>query len=206
MNPLLQEIAKSALSHTTTVFASYRMALDCLETGIPGDFVECGVYAGSQAAAMALAITEYGLRLKHTDAEFESYMTRRVHLFDSFEGIPLAGPQDLEYLEAKHPAGLSACSLAAVKQNMSRWGIPEDLLVYHPGWFEDTIPSAEIGPIAMLRLDGDLYASTKVCMTHLYPKVSPHGWVVADDYHLSGCRQAINEVVLPGPVYWRRDW
>lgn len=203
MNPLLKEIAKSALSYETTVFASYRMALDCLEAGIPGDFVECGVYAGSQAAAMALAYVDYISPERIGDMAAAS---RRIHLFDSFEGIPLAGPQDLEYLEAKHPAGLSACSLDAVKANMARWGIPEDLLVYHPGWFEDTIPSAEIGPIAMLRLDGDLYASTKVCMTHLYPKVSPHGWVVADDYHLSGCRQAINEVVLPGPVYWRRDW
>ena len=69
----------------------------------------------------------------------------------------------------------------------------------------ETEPGADIGPIAALRLDGDLYASTKVCVDVLVPKVSKGGWVIVDDYHLSGCRQAVTEALgYPAPVYFQR--
>ena len=32
-------------------------------------------------------------------------------------------------------------------------------------------------------------------MKHLYPLVSPGVWIIVDDYHLSGARKAVNEVV-----------
>lgn len=148
--------------------------------GVAGDLVECGVFAGAQAAATALAVMESG-------------ESRRVHLFDTFTGIPAAGPHDREFIEAGHPAGLSACSIAQVRGYMDAWGIPADLLVYHEGLFADTVPTADLGAIAMLRLDGDLYDSTKVCIEYLYPKLSKGGVLVADDFGLSGCRKAVSE-------------
>ena len=39
--------------------------------------------------------------------------------------------------------------------------------------------------IALLRLDGDLYRSTKVCLDNLLPLVSPGGWVIVDDFGLT---------------------
>jgi O-methyltransferase len=77
------------------------------------------------------------------------------------------------------------------------------LLVYHEGLFEDTVPNADIKEIAFLRLDGDLYSSTKVCMEHLYPKLVRGGWFCVDDFNLSGCRKAVLDYVVPAPVYWR---
>src|SRR4029079_10628881 len=118
----------------------------------------------------------------------------------SFEGIPVAGEQDDE-LKGK-PAGISACSMADVRSNMLRWKIDLDLLVFHQGLFADTVPSSvdgswdtNIDRIAFLRLDGALYRSTKVCMEHLYPKLSRGGWMCVDDYNLGGARQAVHETL-----------
>ena len=45
----------------------------------------------------------------------------------------------------------------------------------------------------MLRLDGDLYESTIDALQPLYPKVSPGGFVIVDDYNLPMCRKAIHD-------------
>lgn len=200
----LKSIGACALSSFATVQASYGIAEMCIDQEIPGDFVECGVFAGAQAAAMALAIMEW-------DPGGE----RKVHLFDSFCGIPKAGIRDHDIRPLVGSAnqagdietsGVSVCSIDLVKRYMASWGIDPALLVYHPGWFQDTVPAAEIGAIAILRLDGDLYDSTKICLEHLYPKLSPGGWCIADDFNLDGCRLAIDEMVgQPHPMYWRKE-
>jgi O-methyltransferase len=194
----LETIAQRAYSSLHTVRASYDIADMALRRGVRGDFVECGVAAGSNAAAMALAIK----------GPWQG--CPRVHLFDSFEGIPQAGEHDAEFLAAGHKAGLTAVSLEDVKRNMKEWGIPNELLVYHPGWFADSMRLNDrlgnVEKIAVLRLDGDLYESTKVCLEQLLPLVSPGGWVIIDDFDLSGARKAALEVVGHnfGPVYFQR--
>jgi O-methyltransferase len=190
----IDQIAKSALAHRETVEATYDIACTCIERDVPGDFVECGVYAGAQCAVMALALLHHG-----------APGGRRVHLFDSFEGLPAATPTDEEIWQ-HHGAktGEAACSLEDVMRNMEAWGIPEGLLVYHKGWFSHTISHAlaSIKAIALLRLDADLYESTEECM-QLYPLVSRGGWVIIDDWNLTGTRKAVNELVVPAPIYWR---
>ena len=213
MTATLETIAQSALSSIETVNASYDVAWMAIGNAIPGDFVECGVYAGAQAAVMARAIMDYGGTLHPSDPLHGNQ--RRVHLFDSFTGIPAGGEHDTEWLAAGHQPGHSACSLEAVQANMKRWGIDESLLVYHEGMFHETIPIAlrpnicypwRIERIALLRLDGDLYESTSVCIQHLYPLVSPGGWVIVDDWDLSGARKAVAEAVGQfGPVYFQRQ-
>jgi O-methyltransferase len=184
---------------------TYDICRMALERGIPGDFVECGVYAGASSAIMARAILD-----QSEEDEYDYGSLCRVHLFDSFEGIPLAGPEDSEL--AHKPSGEAKCLLEDVKKNMRDWGIPDELLVYHPGWFEDTVrpglvgrlPYADVQQIAVLRLDGDLYRSTKVCMDYLYPLVPPGGYVIVDDFDLSGCKKAILEATNPAPIYFRK--
>lgn len=46
----------------------------------------------------------------------------------------------------------------------------------------DTLPSAPIERLSILRLDGDMYASTVDAFTHLYNKLSVGGFVIVDDY------------------------
>lgn len=202
----LEHIGRRALSSAATLQASYDLALQCIRQKIPGDFVECGVFQGVQCAAMAKAIMETGDR------------GRRVHLFDTFAGIPQAGPKDLEYLAAGHKAGLSSASLEDVQRNMDEWGIDPELLVYHPGLFSDSVAAAmqwmpigglreggggeHVNCISLLRLDGDLYESTKDALP-LCKLVDPAGWIIIDDYHLAGCREAVSEIIgYPSPIYF----
>ena len=75
-------------------------------------------------------------------------------------------------------------------------GYDRDYLHYHPGFFQKTVPLASdtIGDIAILRLDGDWHASTKVCLEGLYRKVVPGGFIIIDDYgEYAGCRKAVSE-------------
>jgi hypothetical protein len=214
----MDNVALAALSSKETVYASYDIARLAIKRGVPGDFVECGVYGGAQCAAMARAIMDEACKVEMEDQHSIEPLrpfSRRVHLFDSFAGIPQAGPEDREFIEAGHEPGLSVCTLEAVKDHMAEWGIPDELLVYHPGLFEEAIPedlregvNSGLGPerIAVLRLDGDLYDSTRVCLENLYPLVSPGGWIVCDDFDLSGARKAVLEHVGRnfGPVMWQK--
>lgn len=201
------------LGHPSTIEATYEIAKMAIELGIPGDFVECGVFAGSQSAAMARAIMD---NWKANANPCFPRPERRVHLFDSFIGIPASGPEDRDYNAGGHQPGTAACSLEQVKAYMRRWEIPDELLVYHEGLFADTMKwgrfadgrrwgQHDIETISVLRLDGDLYASTKVCMEYLYPLVTPGGWVIVDDYNLDGCRKALHEFVMPAPIYFRKN-
>ncbi len=204
------QVAQSALCDPETLEATYDIATALIRREIVGDFVECGVYAGAQCAIMAAAIrryTAYG-----TEAERECALNKRIHLFDSFAGIPPHGPNDIEFRESGYKGGESACSRAQVEANMKAWSIPSELLVYHEGLFDLTIPEyclsrvTDFGPpwkIALLRLDGDLYESTRTCVDFLLPRVWRGGWVIIDDLNLSGCRQALFEKIIPAPCYFR---
>ena len=75
---------------------------------------------------------------------------------------------------------------------------------------------APVGKLALLRLDGDLYESTRVCLEGLYPHLTVGGFCIIDDYALAGCRRAVDEYfsqkaetpamieIGGGPVWWRK--
>ncbi len=208
----LDNVALAALSRKETLLATYDLARSVIERGIPGDFVECGVFGGAQVAVMARAIMDNPESFAVSHKQL-----RRVHLFDSFQGVPAAGPHDIDFACGGHKAGVSVCSLDAVKQHMKEWGIPDELLVYHPGWFADTMHKMfaiqqaygvikKRQGIALLRLDGDLYESTRTCLEYLYPMLSPGGWLIVDDYGLDGARKAVSEYFAGNypPAYFQR--
>lgn len=85
-------------------------------------------------------------------------------------------------------------SLEQVKANFERFELLDDRVVFLKGWFSDTLPTAPIERIAVLRLDGDQYSSTMDALVSLYRKVSPGGFVIVDDYHAwPGCKDAVND-------------
>jgi Macrocin-O-methyltransferase (TylF) len=48
--------------------------------------------------------------------------------------------------------------------------------------------------IAVLRLDGDWYDSTMLCLEHLFPLVVPGGLMLIDDYYTwDGCARAVHD-------------
>ena len=164
-----------------------------LEGNVPGCFVECGVWKGGSSAIMALAIRN-------------ARQERHLHLFDSFEGLPEPTEKDGEYA-AVYSGGHNQGKLATINQcqagldevrnlMLNKIKTDQNLVHFHVGWFQNTIPAAanQLGPIALLRLDGDWYDSTKVCLQHLYPHLSAGGIIILDDYFCwEGCRKATDE-------------
>jgi hypothetical protein len=64
------------------------------------------------------------------------------------------------------------------------------------GWFQDTVPVTKnkIGAIAVLRLDGDWYESTKVPLENFYDQITAGGYIIIDDYLTCfGSRKAVDE-------------
>lgn len=208
----LKKVHASALCSIETLEATYDICRSAIERNVLGDFVECGVYAGSHPSVMARAITDCCMPELATFDEHRNSWFRRIHLFDTFNGIPQCGEHDDEFRASGVPANHSACSLEQVKANIAAWGLPEWLFVFHEGDFKDTMFPAATRPvyghsypqeIAVLRLDGDLFQSTKVCLDCMLPMVSRGGWVCVDDFNLSGCRKAVLEQIVPAPIYWR---
>ena len=86
------------------------------------------------------------------------------------------------------------------------------------GWFADTLPAAEFSQIALLRLDGDLYSSTRDALLACYDRVAPGGFVIVDDHGAipqcaravadfraeRGVTDALHTIDWTG-VYWRKS-
>jgi len=173
----------------------FELASAVIDNKIPGDFVECGVWRGGCSAILAQVAVKCD---QH----------RRTHLFDSFEGLP--EPVGADGVEAAtHSSGKTDGKLVpigfcaapyevAARLLFDVLKLPTDRVVVHRGWFQETLPSARdsVGPIALLRLDGDWYESTKVVLENLYDSVVPGGYVVIDDYGVwEGCRRAVDEFI-----------
>jgi O-methyltransferase len=89
-----------------------------------------------------------------------------------------------------------AATLEAVQDNFRIYRLLSDNVVFLRGLFQDTLPDAPVERLAILRIDADLYSSTRDVLTVLYDRVSPGGFVIVDDYGaLPQCRQAVDEFV-----------
>jgi len=119
-----------------------------------------------------------------------------VWVADSFEGLPQGDgakyPADEGDVHHTYNDFLSV-SLEEVTDNFSKYNLLDEQVRFLKGWFKDTLPTAPIKGLAILRLDGDMYESTTDALTHLYNRVSAGGYVIVDDYHLAGCRQAVQD-------------
>ncbi len=175
----------------------------CIETilreGVAGDLIETGVWRGGACIFMRAVLAAHGDQ------------SRKVFVADSFEGLPKA---DL----VNYPADkadfsqlnwLLAVSAAEVEENFRNYGLLDEQVVFLKGWFKETLPQAPIEKLALLRLDGDLYESTIDALTHLYPKLSPGGFCVIDDYVLPACRAAVDDYRAANGIHERMkaiDW
>jgi len=178
------------------LLCTFDIASHVVRANIKGAFVETGCCKGGAAAMMAFAA-------------LHQEQTRMMHLFDSFEGLPNPSKNEYEpWMEAawkisqNNANGELVASGALLAERVEAEnvlfdiaGYPKDKIFFHVGWFQNTVPSAknDIGNIALLRLDGDLYESTIVCLRNLYPLVASGGFVIIDDYGLKGCRNACED-------------
>jgi O-methyltransferase len=173
---------------------------DVLRRGVPGDLIETGAWRGGVTIFMRAILEAYG------DTQ------RQVWVADSFRGLPKPDPE-------RWPADAGdehwtreqlAVPLEEVQANFARYDLLDDRVRFLAGWFKDTLPTAPITRLAVLRLDGDMYGSTMEALEALYPKLSPGGYVIVDDYGaIPQCKEAVTDFraahAIIDPIEWV-DW
>ena len=175
---------------------------------IPGDIVECGVWRGGSSMAMALTLA------RNCDT------CRRIWMYDTYAGMTDATCADVSHSGASAVALLDAArrcetperslvlayaSLGEVQANMRATGYPLSLIEFVKGPVEQTLTRNAPDQIALLRIDTDWYQSTKHELVHLYPRLSPGGVLIIDDYgHWQGARRAVDEYLTDMPLFLNR--
>ena len=157
---------------------------DVLRHNVRGDLIETGVWRGGTTIFMRAILAAYG------------DTSRLVWVADSFEGLPKPDTERYPADQGWDLSGFSqlAVSLEQVQENFARYGLLDDRVRFLKGWFKDTLPTAPIERLAVLRLDGDLYESTMDALAALYPKLSSGGYAIVDDYGaIPACRQAVHD-------------
>ena len=171
----------------------------CVSRGVPGAFVECGVWRGGSVLAAIHALQALG----RSD--------RDIYLYDTFEGMTAPTEHDISSLE---PPALTTWT-EAEERNERPWaelfdpglfsedtvratvlstGYPEKRIHFVRGPVEETLPARAPGQLALLRLDTDWYESTRHELECLYPRLSDGGVLIIDDYgHWEGARRAVDE-------------
>lgn len=198
-----------AIAHATQLGAGGIVNLEqvsryVVDRALRGAFVECGTWRGGALAYWARAFQRNG-----GDAT-----QHPLYGFDSFEGMPNLTAADgaassrwlygreLDSLDPDKTAGAlvgSDVNRAAeddCRRLVAATGYPAGKFDVVKGWFQHSLPQwrERIGPIAVLRLDGDFYESTKTCLDLLFDQVVQDGVVIIDDYGtFEGCRRAVDE-------------
>lgn len=178
--------------------ATDRAAQSVNQAGIEGDFAELGVARGGCASLLGMSAFEKG------------FPPRKLWLFDSYEGLPEPGERDFvasgDTGDHVRPLPKGSCfgALEEVRWlTLEKFGLPEDRIEFVKGWFENTVPATrdQIAKLAILRIDGDWYESTKVCLEGLFAKVQSGGVVIIDDYDSCiGAKRAVDEFVATNKI------
>ncbi len=167
------------------------LVMDVVANEVPGDLIETGVWRGGATIFMRaiLKALDIGDRL--------------VWVADSFEGLPEPDAERFPNEAAAYHGPVMqkgfkhlAASREAVEANFEAFGLLDDQVRFLEGWFKDTLPTAPIERLAVMRLDGDFYESTMDSLSNLYDKLSIGGYAIIDDYGedtWTYCRQAVDE-------------
>jgi O-methyltransferase len=198
--PEVVKMIRNARPHTMTSDARLYQLIQCVkyivQNDIPGDLIECGVWRGGSVLAMIQTLLLLGTK------------NRTIHLFDTFSSEDIltpaesAIPEDRPFNSSRDQlerdlAGIGfdiSVDLSHVKSLMSSTGYPSEKVRYHVGRVEDTLPKFKLPGIALLRLDTDWYASTRLQLETLWDGVSAGGVVIFDDYGFwEGHKLAVDE-------------
>jgi O-methyltransferase len=194
-----REIIRAVRPYTMTsadkLFALIQATRHVAKYEIPGDIVECGVWRGGSMQAAARTLLSCG------------DTSRDLYLFDTYEGMPPPSEADVRLADGSPAEQL----LASAQPDSKVWAVatlddvqtgfatvpyPDTQVHFVKGLVEDTIPDEAPEQIAILRLDTDWYESTRHELEHLYPRLSPGGVLLIDDYgYWQGSRKAVDEFI-----------
>ncbi len=165
------------------------LAGECLrviDAGIPGDFVDVGVWKGGSGMIMKSLVDRSG-------------GGRRVLMLDiydtmDFKVLDESDPVEdriiitaLEHARAYFGTEGVATSVAEIRANFALMGVELEGVEFLEGnLISEDFPFDRVGDIALLRIDCDFYTATKNTLARLYDKVRPGGTIIFDDYYLEG--------------------
>jgi O-methyltransferase len=145
-----------------------------------GEFFECGVYKGGSASFLAKIINGSG---------------KRLHLFDTFGGMPETNPMRDPVHEKGDFADVAIDEVRALVGH-------ESFVHFHQGFIPETFAGMEDSRIAFAHVDVDIHRSVHDCCEFIYPRLALGGVMVFDDYgHVTciGARQAVDEYFADKP-------
>jgi O-methyltransferase len=177
-----------------------------VDHGIPGAFVECGLWRGGSLMAILLRLRQRGIS------------DRDVVGFDTFTGEYTPTREDVDF--KGRAAGSSFNKFAfeigtriahlevscdEVFALLASTGYAPERIHLVAGPVEDTLPAHAPETVALLRLDTDWYVSTRHELEHLYPRIPVGGVLIIDDYgHFKGARKAVDEYLKGHRVLLQR--
>ncbi len=153
-----------------------------LDTNIPGAIVEFGCYAGTTSLFIRRS-----LDTRH-DSE------RAFHVYDSFDGLPPKRPEDHNAAGTAFEAGKLYVSKKEFLHQFRIANLAPPTI--HKGWFNQLSDQEVPTPIAFAFLDGDFYDSILSSLRLVWPKLSPGGVILIDDYKretLPGVERAVRD-------------
>ena len=205
---IYSRVSRCTMLSVEGILANIRAVNHILRSRVAGDIVECGVWRGGSSMAMALALAQ------------ANDTSRALWMYDTYAGMTNATANDVDH-KGDGAAGLLArarqdkdlednwvvayAGLEQVKSNMASTGHPLNRIRFIKGPVEETVPREAPEAIAILRLDTDWYESTLHELIHLYPRLSPGGILIIDDYgHWQGARKAVDEYFKQAPLFLNR--
>lgn len=165
----IRAIVTSSPKQTMGVDEAYLIHSVVLATAkLEGDIAEVGVFWGGTARVIC-----------------EAKGDRRLHLFDTFEGLP-----EPDEIDSAFQKGQYACSLESVRDYLS--GFPR--VQFYKGYFPATGEPVKDRSFSFVHLDVDLYTSTLQALEFFYPRMEPGAIIISHDYvEFPGVRKAFDE-------------
>ncbi len=139
-----------------------------------GEFAEVGVFRGASAKVIC-----------------EAKCATKLHLFDTFSGLPSVGASDSRFKK-----GMFGSDENEVRGRLSRY---ENVAIY-PGVFPQTATAIQDVKFSFVHLDVDLYSVTKEALEFFYPRMLPGGRILSHDYgQCEGVWRAFDEFIADKP-------
>ncbi len=143
-----------------------------------GDVAQVGIYKGGTARMVASTFT-------HT--------TKKIYLFDTFEGLPPRTDADgITRKELDSASEFSDVNFESVQEYFST--IPNT--VFKKGYFPHTAKGMEDEKFCFVYLDVDLYQSIRDGLDFFFPRMTQGGVIMVDDYGTKlwpGVAKAVDE-------------
>lgn len=158
---------------------------------LPGDICEFGVAQGETSLLLANEIIN---------------SEKKLHLFDSFQGLPVPSPKDVlkddifSLGKIESYKGTMAYSKNHVIERLHSIKFPENRYVIHEGFIENIIIKRTNFPhsVSFAYVDFDFYEPIKIVLQFLDEVTSSGAIIIVDDYNFfsEGVKTAVDEFMM----------